>query len=87
MPTEHGAPAAEPELAFETVVERLAEIVETLEKGELPLEVALARFEEGVRLSRLGKERLDRAEQRVEQLLASGETKPLAIDKTEKEPR
>lgn len=70
-----GSPEAEP--SFEKVVARLHEIVESLEKGDLPLERSLALFEEGVRLSRLGAARLDAAEQRVEQLLANGETRAL----------
>lgn len=60
--------AAEP--SFETALARLTEIVEALEKGDLPLERSLALFEEGVRLSRVGAERLEQAELRVEQLLA-----------------
>jgi exodeoxyribonuclease VII small subunit len=54
---------------FEKVMDRLAQVVSELEKGELPLERALVLFEEGVRLSREGTERLDRAEARVEELL------------------
>lgn len=65
---EHVAPAA-PTEPFEKVMDRLAQVVSELEKGELPLERALVLFEEGVRLSREGTERLDRAEARVEELL------------------
>lgn len=71
-----GAPA-EP---FEAVMERLAKVVSELEGGELPLERALVLFEEGVRLSREGSERLDRAEARVEELLGN---KVRAIDTRE----
>ncbi len=70
--------AAEP--SFETALARLNEIVEALEKGDLPLEDSLALFEEGVRLSRLGAERLEQAELKVEQLLSNGTTKPTRID-------
>jgi len=45
------APAAEG-LPFEAALERLEAIVQRLEGGELPLEEALAAFEEGVGLSR-----------------------------------
>lgn len=61
-------PAAEP--SFEASTERLARVVEELERGDLPLERALSLFEEGVRLSRAAQARLDRAERRVEELLA-----------------
>ena len=69
---------AEP--AFEELLSRLATIVDELERGDLPLERSLAVFEEGVKLSRLAKERLDDAERRVEVLLDSGETRPLTED-------
>lgn len=71
---EIGATAPEKEPTFETALARLAEIVEALEKGDLPLERSLALFEEGIRLSRLGAERLENAELRVEQLLANSQT-------------
>ncbi len=78
------------EPSFESALARLAEIVEALEKGDLPLERSLALFEEGVRLSRLGAERLENAELRVEQLLAGNQTKPMPLDpnvsKASKEP-
>jgi exodeoxyribonuclease VII small subunit len=67
-----GAPD-EGAVSFEHVLARLEEVVERLEKGELPLEESLAMFEEGVRLSRAGAKRLDEAERRVEQLLASND--------------
>ncbi len=61
------------EPAFEAIVARLEAVVRELESGELPLERSLALFEEGVRLARAGGERLDRAEMRVEELLAASE--------------
>ena len=69
-----------PEPAFEELLSRLASIVDELERGDLPLERSLAVFEEGVRLSRLAKERLDDAERRVEVLLENGDTRPLNED-------
>lgn len=61
-------------------MDRLQTVVQQLEDGDLPLEQSLAIFEEGVRLSRVGAKRLDEAERRVEELLASGDelqTSPL----------
>jgi exodeoxyribonuclease VII small subunit len=55
---------------FEAAIKRLTEIVQTLERGDLPLEESLRLFEEGVSLSRASQKRLDAAEKRVEQLLA-----------------
>ena len=44
-------------------------MVERLESGDLPLEEALAAFEEGVRLSRRCSEQLEAAERRIEVLV------------------
>ena len=81
------------EPAFEAILARLQEVVGELERGDLPLERSLALFEEGVRLARDGGTRLDRAEARVEELLAtpSGtELRPLDLQTPEaskREPR
>jgi exodeoxyribonuclease VII small subunit len=62
--------AADPgETSFESSLARLHEVVEHLESGELGLEQSLALFEEGVRLARAAKQRLDNAERRVEELI------------------
>ncbi len=58
---------------FEEAIKRLSEIVQTLERGDLPLEESLRLFEEGVKLSRLSQERLDSAQKKVEQLLGVDE--------------
>ncbi len=68
-------------LSFEESARRLSAIVEELEGGELPLERSLELFEEGVRLARSAKTRLDKAERRVEELLAvDGQGKPVVRD-------
>lgn len=54
---------------FEDAIKRLSEIVQTLERGELPLEESLRLFEEGVRLSRTSQDKLEGAQKRVEELL------------------
>lgn len=61
-------PHAKP-LSFEDAVKRLSEIVQKLERGDLPLEDSLRLFEEGVKLSRASQEQLDSAQKRVEELL------------------
>jgi exodeoxyribonuclease VII small subunit len=55
--------------SFEASITRLTEIVEQLERGDLPLEESLRLFVEGVKLSRASQERLDRAQKKVEELL------------------
>ena len=59
---------------FEQAVRRLSEIVQMLEKGDLPLEESVALFEEGVKLSLLSQQRLDAAERKVEELLQVDES-------------
>ena len=51
----------ESELKFEKALERLGKIVEDLESGNMPLEDALKKYEEGVKLSRLCTEKLTQA--------------------------
>jgi exodeoxyribonuclease VII small subunit len=58
-------------MSLEKILERLGQLVERLEKGDLPLEQSLSMFEEGVKLTREGQRRLDAAEQRIESLLAA----------------
>src|SRR5215467_14506636 len=63
------------ELRFEEALDGLEKIVARLEGGEVPLDYALALFEEGVRLSRFCGSKLDEAERRIEILMkgADGE--------------
>jgi exodeoxyribonuclease VII small subunit len=60
---------AAPDITFEKAVQRLGEIVESLEQGEQPLEESIALFEEGMTLAKSSQEILDRAERRIEELL------------------
>lgn len=55
--------------AIDQVLGELERVVAELEAGDLPLESALKRFEDGVRLARQGGQLLDSVEQRVEMLL------------------
>lgn len=68
-PTAEDRAPAEEELGFDQLLDRLRQVVQKLEQGNLPLEQALKSFEEGVRLSRRGSAILDAAEQRVELLV------------------
>jgi len=62
---------------FEESLDQLEAIVRKLEDGDLPLEESLELFEKGVKLSRECKERLARAERRIEVLMkeSNGELK------------
>lgn len=54
---------------FEDAMKRLEEIVALLEKGELSLEESIKIFEEGMKMSRICSNKLDKAEKRIEILL------------------
>ena len=57
------------ELSFESMLDRLEEIVEILESGENPLEKSLELFEEGVGLVKLCNKKLENVEGAVKILL------------------
>ena len=56
----------EPQLNFETAMDRLEEIVEQMESGKMMLEELIGRYEEGMKLVKICQERLASAEQRIE---------------------
>lgn len=62
--------AAKKKLNFEGSMARLEEIVSLLERGDAPLDQAMALFEEGAKLLRECTKQLDEAEQRVTLLTA-----------------
>ncbi len=57
---------ASEELKFEKALERLEKIVEELETGNIPLDEALKKYEEGVRLSRACSDKLAQAEKKIQ---------------------
>ena len=63
------------EKSFEKSLAELVQIVGKLEGGDLPLEESLELFEKGIKLSRECRERLTKAERRIEILMkdADGE--------------
>ena len=64
------APAAGPQgETFEAALKQLEEIVQRLERGELPLEESLKLYEDGIRLSRLCHAKLEEAEGKIELLM------------------
>lgn len=51
---------------FEKDLKKLEEIVAKLEGGDVQLDESMKLFEEGVKLSRICSERLDKAEKKIE---------------------
>ena len=58
-------------LNLEKSLEQLETLIDELESGDLPLETAMKKFEEGIKLTRTCQTALKDAEQRVEILLKS----------------
>jgi exodeoxyribonuclease VII small subunit len=50
---------------FEQAMKQLEQIVQDLESGDLPLEKAIKKFEEGIELSKFCAEKLDESEKKV----------------------
>ena len=67
------------ELKFEDMMNKLEAIADDLETGQMPLEESLKKHEEGVKLLRLCRKRLDETKRKVEILVKKG-------DKIELEP-
>ena len=63
--------------SFEASLEALEQIVQELERGDLPLEKSLELFERGIGLSRQCQDRLNQAERRIEILLRDNQGRPV----------
>ena len=76
---------AEKKLNFEEAMERLEEIVTSMERGEAPLEESLALFAEGTKLLKQCTTLLDKAEQQVTKLTrgADGEPREVPMEEIE----
>jgi len=75
-----------PEIKFEDALKKLERIVSELEAGDLSLDDSLARYEEGVKLSKACTMKLEAAKSKVELLMRSGskfEVKPFDSAKAE----
>lgn len=53
------------DIKFDEAIKKLEKIVEALEKGELSLEDALDKYEEGVKLANLCTKKLEQAERKI----------------------
>ena len=77
-------------LSYEQALQQLDTLIAQLEKGDIPLDDAISAYERGTRLARHCAELLDRTEQRVSQLVVSGDgslkEKPLEAPAAEPAP-
>jgi exodeoxyribonuclease VII small subunit len=75
----------EAKLSFESALEKLETIVESMETGEVPLADLLAKFEEGNKLLKHCETRLKDAELKIEQLKKERDGVSFAKFETERE--
>lgn len=68
------------ELSLEEAMEKLDAIVQQMESGELPLEKLITCYEEGIALSKVCQERLDKAEERIRIIARDVEGRPVVED-------
>ncbi|MFH0802598.1 MAG: exodeoxyribonuclease VII small subunit [bacterium] len=57
------------EMSYETALSKLEDIVEHLERGDVPLDESLKKFSEGIRLSRFLSDKLKKAEEEIKKLV------------------
>jgi exodeoxyribonuclease VII small subunit len=60
---------------FEMAMKQLEQIVHDLESGDMPLEKAIKKFEEGIKISKYCSEKLDESEKRITLLMRNSDGK------------
>ena len=70
---------------FEMAMKQLEQIVQDLETGDMPLEKAIKKFEEGMKVSKYCSEKLDESEKRITLLMRDSDGKnasevPFVVD-------
>ena len=63
---------------FETAMKQLEQIVQDLETGDMPLEKAIKKFEEGIKISKYCSEKLDESERRITLLMQDPDGKKVS---------
>jgi len=65
---------------FEKSMKQLEEIVHDLEDGELPLEKAIKKFEEGMKLSKICSDKLNAVERKISIIMKDVDGRPMEKD-------
>ncbi len=60
---------------FEMAMKQLEQIVQDLESSDLPLEKAIKKFEEGIKISKYCSEKLDESEKKITLLMQDSDSK------------
>lgn len=61
------------EMSFEEIMKKLEVIANELEKGDLNLDESVKKFEEGIELSKMCNEILEKAEKKITMLIRDGD--------------
>lgn len=64
------------QMSFEQALVALEEIVQQLERGDVPLDQSISLYERGEKLRAACQERLDAAQARIEKIVAGADGKP-----------
>ena len=62
------------ELDFEQTFNKLEELVNKLESGQESLEKSIELFEEGMKLTQICREKLDKADQKIKELIKKSDS-------------
>jgi exodeoxyribonuclease VII small subunit len=65
-------------MTFETAMKQLEQIVQDLETGDMPLEKAIKKFEEGIKISKYCSEKLNESERRITLLMQDPDGKKVS---------
>ena len=65
---------------FEMAMKQLEQIVQDLETGDMPLEKAIKKFEEGIQISKYCSEKLDESEKRITLLMQDSDGEKVIRD-------
>ena len=63
---------------FEMAMKQLEQIVQDLETGDMPLEKAIKKFEEGIQISKYCSEKLDASEKKITLLMQDSDGEKLS---------
>ena len=63
---------------FEMAMKQLEQIVQELETGDIPLEKAIKKFEEGIQISKYCSEKLDASEKKITLLMRDSDGKKIS---------
>lgn len=74
----------EQELSFENAMEELEKIVEKLEEGDVPLEKAINYYQEGMKLSKICSDKLNKVQEKVVKIVnEQGKLEPFDVQEEE----